>query len=56
MEQYGWTLTEVRKQPYVKLLEILMKEKEETEEKQRTKSHYRYGFKKTFWKLERRLI
>ncbi|HFL7819770.1 TPA: hypothetical protein ACG4TT_002809, partial [Staphylococcus aureus] len=23
MEQYGWTLTEVRKQPYVKLLEIL---------------------------------
>ncbi|MBW3852471.1 hypothetical protein G5579_15115, partial [Staphylococcus aureus] len=35
MEQYGWTLTEVRKQPYVKLLEILNEEnKEETEEKQ----------------------
>lgn len=33
MEQYGWTLTEVRKQPYVKLLEILNEEnKEETEE------------------------
>ncbi|HHA6611791.1 TPA: hypothetical protein ACONHP_000963 [Staphylococcus aureus] len=35
MEQYGWTLTEARKQPYVKLLEILNEEnKEETEEKQ----------------------
>ena len=49
MEQYGWTLTEVRKQPYVKLLEILNEEnKEETEENKVNKSHYRYGFKKTF--------
>ncbi|HAR7272668.1 hypothetical protein I6B58_05860 [Staphylococcus aureus] len=35
MEQYGWTLTEVRDQPYLKLLEILNEDSdEESEEKQ----------------------
>ncbi len=29
MKQYGWTLTEVRNSPYVKLLEILNEENKE---------------------------
>ena len=32
MEQYGWTLTEVRDQPYLKLLEILNEDSDEESE------------------------
>ncbi|AGC90886.1 MULTISPECIES: hypothetical protein [Bacillati] len=33
MEKYGWTLTEVKQQPYIELLDLLNSE-DEVEEKQ----------------------
>lgn len=49
MEQYGWTLTEVKNQPYIELLTLLNssekeKMKEESEQKVYTGRELKYLF------------
>lgn len=40
MEQYGWTLTEVKEQPYFQLLEVLQDEGNKEEEKSEAEQKY----------------
>ncbi|MBF7019211.1 hypothetical protein ISO99_04730 [Staphylococcus sp. 18_1_E_LY] len=40
MEQYGWTLTEVKNQPYFELLNILNSQNTEEEEQQEEQKVY----------------
>ncbi|MDU9304412.1 hypothetical protein PQ701_04145 [Staphylococcus coagulans] len=48
MEQYGWTLTEVKNQPYIELLGLLNsgkeEEKNESEQKVYTGTDLKYLF------------
>ena len=50
MEKYGWTLTEVKQQPYIELLDLLNSEDEVEENKRkRTKSLYRFRLEILIW-------